>query len=91
VKNLLTYYLIIFSWNGFDSIHSQGETAEFDSVKQLILNKNYNEAIDYLNRILIDNLSNYEAAYLLAKVYTSLNLFDDAENHFPFNRNLMIK
>jgi len=54
VKNLITYYIIIFTWIGFDSIHSQGETAEFDSVKKLINNKNYNEAINFLNRILIN-------------------------------------
>ncbi len=89
MKNLITYYLINFTWIGFDSIHSQGETAEFDSVNKLILNKNYFQAINFLKRLLLDNPGNYETANLFSNKYDEQNSM--IENHFLLNRNHMIK
>jgi len=78
VKNLLTYYFIIFTRIGFDSIYPQGESAEFDSVKQLILNKNYNEAIYFLNRILIDNPGNFDTVFSIGSIFFMKGKYADA-------------
>ncbi len=79
MKNLITYFFIIFTWIEFDSIHSQCETAEFDPVKKLILNKNYNEAIYFLVRILIDNPGNFDAVFSIGSSFFMKGKYDDAE------------
>jgi len=79
VKNLITYYFIIFTWIEFDSIHSQCETAEFDPVKKLIPNKNYNEAINFLMKILIDNPSNFDTVFYIGSIFFMMSRYDDAK------------
>ncbi len=62
----------------FDSIHLQGETAEFDPAKKIILNRNYNEAINFLFRILIDKPGNFNAVFGIGSM-----IFMDDRNNTP--------